>query len=121
MTYVAASTFAIATATAWLRSTTGEGWTATVEVTVLPADLADGGGPVVARTRTFAIFWGDPGAWAADVRPTQEAVLRGLDGSDHLRIAVQYLRGAAAGTSFGGSFSDPSAPSRSFLPPSPAV
>ena len=89
---------------------TGEGWTATVEVTVLPADLADGGGPVVARTRTFAIFWGDPGAWAADVRPTQEAVLRGLDGSDHLRIAEQYLRGAAAGTSFGGSFSDPSAP-----------
>ena len=35
---------------------TGNAQTATAVVTVLPADLVDRGGPVVAATRTFAVF-----------------------------------------------------------------
>jgi plastocyanin len=89
---------------------TGQGWTATAQVDVLPADVVDRGGPVVATTRTFAVFWGDPSKWPDDVRPTQEAVLRGLNGSDYFKIANEYLRGASGATAFGGSFTLTSAP-----------
>lgn len=88
----------------------GQGWTATAQVDVLPADVVDRGGPVVAATRTFAIFWGDPSAWPADVRSAQESVLRGLNGSDYFHIADEYLRGASGTTSFGGSFTVTSSP-----------
>ncbi len=83
---------------------------AVATVTVLPPDLVDRGGPVAPATRTFAVFWGDPGAWSGDLRSTQEDLLRGLDGSAYLGLADQYLRGAVATTRFGGSFTDLSPP-----------
>ena len=83
---------------------------AVATITVLPPDLVDRGGSVAPATRTFAVFWGDPSAWSADLRATQEDLLRGLDGSDYLAVANQYLRGAVATTQFGGSFTDFSAP-----------
>jgi hypothetical protein len=79
-------------------------------VTVVPPDLVDHGGPVTAATRTFAVWWGDPAAWAADVRDTVEGMLRGLDGSDYLALTGQYLRGSAPASRFGGSFIDLSKP-----------
>ncbi|MFN2548875.1 MAG: hypothetical protein ABR567_15725 [Myxococcales bacterium] len=84
--------------------------TTIAQVDVLPADLVDHGGTVVPTTRTFAIFWGDPNGWPADVRPAQEAILRGLAGSAYLRLGDEYLRGATGGTSFGGTFTIPSNP-----------
>ena len=83
---------------------------AVATVTVLPPDLVDRGGPVAPATRTFAVFWGESSAWSADLRATEEDLLRGLDGSDYLALADQYLRGAVATTRFGGSFTDVSAP-----------
>ena len=83
---------------------------AVATITVLPRDLVDRGGAVAPATRTFAVFWGDPASWPADLRPLQEDLLRGLDGSDYLAVADQYLRGAVATTRFGGSFTDLSPP-----------
>ena len=83
---------------------------AVATLTVVPPDLVDRGGPLAPATRTFAVFWGDPGAWSADLRATQEDLLRNLEGSDYLALADQYLRGAVATTRFGGSFTDLSPP-----------
>ena len=83
---------------------------AVATITVIPPDLIDRGGPLAPSTRTFAVFWGDPGAWSADLRSTQEDLLSSLDGSDYLALADQYLRGAVATTRFGGSFTDLSPP-----------
>ena len=83
---------------------------AVATITVLPPDLVDRGGPVAPSTRTFAVFWGDPNSFSPDLRPTQEDLLDGLNGSDYLALADQYLRGAVATTRFGGSFTDLSTP-----------
>jgi hypothetical protein len=83
---------------------------AVATITVVPPDLVDRGGPVAPSTRTFAVWWGDPASWPADVRTTQEQLLGGLDGSDYLALADQYLRGASATTRFYGSFYDISSP-----------
>jgi hypothetical protein len=83
---------------------------AVATITVVPPDLVDRGGPVSPSTRTFAIWWGDPASWPAEVRTTQEQLLGGLDGSDYLALADQYLRGASATTRFYGSFDDLSTP-----------
>jgi len=84
-----------------------------------PEDLVDHGGPVAASTRTFALWWGDAHAFAADSRPVLEDLLTGLGGSAYLGIATQYLRGAQVASSFGGSLFDPSAPPAD--DPSPGV
>ena len=83
--------------------------TASAVVTVLPPDLVDHGGPTLPATRTFAVWWGDMAQWNLDVHAAQELLLRGLGGSDYLRISEQYLRGASATTSFAGHFADTSA------------
>ena len=80
--------------------------TAIATIPVLPPDLVDRGGPLAPVTRTFAVFWGDPGAWPSDLRGRQEDLLRSLDGSDYLALADQYLRGTVATTRYGGSFID---------------
>lgn len=82
---------------------------AVAAVTVSWFDLLDKGGAVIPDSRTFALWWGDPAAWPADVRPTQEALLSGLNGSAYLAIADQYMRGARTSTSFAGSMVDASA------------
>jgi hypothetical protein len=79
-------------------------------VTVQRYDLIDHGGSVAASTRTFALWWGDPNAFPRDGRTVIESFLQGLSGSDYLGVADEYLRGANATTSFGGSLFDSSAP-----------
>jgi hypothetical protein len=76
----------------------------------ISVDLIDHGGPVVPMTRTFALWWGDTRAFAADARTALESFLLGLDGSTYLGIADQYMRGSRAKTSFAGSLFDTSAP-----------
>ena len=85
--------------------------TATVQVTWF--NLQDHGGPIFPATRTYALWWGDPSLFAADVRPTQEALLRGLDGSAYLAVADQYTRGARTTTTFAGSLTSTTSPSES--------
>jgi hypothetical protein len=84
--------------------------TGTATVTVQRLDLVDHGGRVAPSTRTFALWWGDPDAFPADARTVLESLLLGLDGSAYLAVADEYLRGAHATTSFGGSLFDSSAP-----------
>lgn len=83
--------------------------TATAVVNVAE-DLIDHGGPVVPTTRTFALWWGDSKAFAADAHTALEDMLRGLDGSTYLAVADHYMRGARATTSFAGNLFDPTTP-----------
>ena len=70
----------------------------------------DHGGPVLAESRTYALWWGAASAWPADVEPGIASFLSGLNASTFLGVAAQYMRGAAVDTSYGGAWSDPSAP-----------
>jgi hypothetical protein len=73
-------------------------------------DVIDHGGPVVPASRTFVVWWGDPSSFASDDRSEMEAFLNGLSDSTYLAIADQYLRGAKASTTFGGTFVDTRTP-----------
>ena len=73
-------------------------------------DLHDHGGTVLASPKAYAIWWGDPSAWASDSKAGIEQVLGGLDGSSYLDILTQYMRGAKAGLEFAGSLADGAAP-----------
>lgn len=74
--------------------------------------LIDHGGLVLASSTTYAIYWGPPSGFPADLESGMAALLSGLDGSSYLGIAAQYMRGATISTTYGGSASDPSAPPR---------
>lgn len=73
-------------------------------------DLVDHGGGVVPNLRTFIVWWGPSSDFEADERSSLEDFLKGLNGSDYLALTDQYLRGAKASVSFGGSFEEPTAP-----------
>jgi hypothetical protein len=81
-----------------------------VALVTVTRDLIDHGGPVAPATRTFALWWGELAAFSPDARPALEKLLQGLDGSEYLAIADQYMRGARATTTFGGSLFDGSPP-----------
>jgi hypothetical protein len=83
--------------------------TATAVVKVAE-DLIDHGGPVAPATRTYALWWGDMKAFAADARTALETMLRGMDGSSYLGVADQYMRGGRATTSFTANLLDSTAP-----------
>jgi hypothetical protein len=72
--------------------------------------FTDAGGPVIPSSVTYALFWGDPSAFPADARSGIETLFRGLDGSAHLALADQYMRGARTKTRFGGTLEDHSEP-----------
>jgi hypothetical protein len=85
--------------------------TATVQAKpAAAANLVDHGGPVLAASKTVAIYWGTPSAFPADLTTGMNALLAGFTGSSYLGVARQYMRGAAISTSFAGSVSDTSAP-----------
>jgi len=79
-------------------------------VTVEYNDLIDGGGPVNASTRVFALWWGAAAEFPADMQPAIESLLSHFDGSSHLALTNQYLRGANANVAFAGSLHDSSNP-----------
>ena len=91
-------------------SRTDRSKTGTATVMVQRFDLVDHGGNVAPSTRTFALWWGDAKAFPADARTVLESLLLGVDGSAYLAVADEYLRGAHATTSFGGSLFDSSTP-----------
>jgi hypothetical protein len=75
----------------------------------------DAGGAILPFSVLYALFWGDPGAFPADLKTGIESMLRGLDGSAYLAVADQYMRGAKATTRFAGSLEDRTTPPASFL------
>ena len=73
-------------------------------------NLIDHGGPVLSSSHTYAIFWGTPTAWSADVTAGVASLFSGFGGSNYLGIAAQYMRGATIGSTYSGTTSDTSAP-----------
>jgi hypothetical protein len=74
--------------------------------------LLDHGGPVLASSTLYPIYWGDPAAFPSDLGGAMDALLGGLNGSSYLGIAQQYLRGASISTNEGRPRTDASAPPR---------
>jgi hypothetical protein len=72
--------------------------------------LIDHGGPVDSSSVTYAIYWGTPSDFPADLESGMAALLAGFTGSSYLGIAKQYMRGAAISTRYGGALFDSSAP-----------
>jgi hypothetical protein len=79
-------------------------------VTVAYNDLIDGGAPVNPSTRAFALWWGAPAEFPADMQSAIESLLSRIDGSTYLALTNEYLRGAKATVAFAGSFYDKSDP-----------
>ena len=75
-----------------------------------PTNLVDNGGPVVAASRSYAIWWGDQSAFPNDAKTGIADLLGGLNKSNYLDIASQYMRGSRISTGFVTSWTDPSAP-----------
>jgi uncharacterized membrane protein len=79
-----------------------------------PPNIAYNGGAVLPTTTTYAIWWGKLSDFPSDAPDGIADFLEGLEGSDYIHIADQYLFGQKAHTRFGGHLFDPSTP-----PPSP--
>src|SRR6267143_6857870 len=79
-------------------------------VTVAYEDLLDGGGPVLAAPRVFALWWGAAADFPPDMQSSLTALLSAMNGSSYLALANEYLRGATARVSFAGSLYNSSAP-----------
>jgi hypothetical protein len=75
-----------------------------------PTPVVDHGGAVLATSTTYAIFWGPPANFPADLVPGMTALFTGFARSNYLAIANEYMRGATARTRFGGAVSDPTPP-----------
>ena len=75
-----------------------------------PSPLIDHGGKVLTASKTYAIWWGAQADFPSDAQTGIPQLLGGFGGSSYLAIATQYMRGATATSSYGGSFVDPSAP-----------
>jgi hypothetical protein len=74
--------------------------------------LIDHGGPALASSKTYAIYWGNAGDFPTDLQSGMASLLSGFNGSSYLGIAQQYMRDAAISSTYGGSASDSSTPPR---------
>jgi len=72
--------------------------------------LIDHGGPVLATSKTYAIYWGTQADFPADLQAGMTALLSGFNGTGYLGLAQEYMRGAPISTSYLGSVIDTSAP-----------
>jgi hypothetical protein len=75
-------------------------------------NLIDHGGPVLAASKSVAIYWGDQSAFTSDLKTGMASLLDGFNGSSYLGIAAQYMRNTppSISTAYAGSYDDPSAP-----------
>ena len=71
--------------------------------------LVDHGGKLLPSSKTYAIWWGRSG-FPTDEQGAIPLLLQGFNGSSYLATANEYMRGATAGTSYGGAYADSSAP-----------
>lgn len=75
-----------------------------------PTPVIDHGGPVLASSRTVALYWGPAADFPSDLEAGMDALLGGFNGSAYLGISQQYMRGAAISSSYAGKLFDGSAP-----------
>jgi hypothetical protein len=73
-------------------------------------NLIDHGGPVLAASHTYAVFWGSQSAWSPDVPSGIATLLGGFNGSNYLGISQQYMRGASISSAYEGAAYDSSTP-----------
>ena len=72
--------------------------------------LVDKRGKIVVNSKTYAIYWGKPTEFPADVQPGVTALLTGLNRSSYLATIDEYMRGKQATTRYVRSFVDVSRP-----------
>jgi hypothetical protein len=63
-------------------------------------NLIDHGGKVLSASNTYAIWWGTQSAWPSDVKSGIASLFQGLNGTNFLGIAQQYMRGASVSTTY---------------------
>ena len=74
------------------------------------SNLIDHGGRVLPTSNTYAIWWGTQSAFPSDARTGIDALFAGLNGTNFLDIAKQYMRGASVSTAFHTNWTDTSSP-----------
>ena len=72
--------------------------------------LIDKKGKIVVNSKTYAIYWGKPTEFPADVQPGVTALLTGLNRSSYLATIDEYMRGKRATSQYVRSFVDVSRP-----------
>jgi hypothetical protein len=72
--------------------------------------LIDHGGPVLASSKTYAIYWGTASDFPTDLQGGMGSLLSGFNGSSYLGIAQQYMHGSAVSTTYMGPVFDASVP-----------
>jgi hypothetical protein len=73
-------------------------------------NLIDHGGPVIAGSHLYAIWWGPTNDFPADEKTGMTSFLTNVGSSSYLQIAAQYMRGATLTASYSTSYTDTSAP-----------
>ena len=81
--------------------------------TTKSSNVVDHGGLVLPASNTYAIYWGNAADFPSDLQAGMDALLGGLNRTDYLDIATQYMRGASASTTYRGKYYDTSAPPKS--------
>jgi len=74
--------------------------------TSAPPNVPYNGGAVMPDSTTYAIWWGNSADFPSDAQAGIDEFLEGLEGSEYLAIADQYMFGRKAHTRFGGNFYD---------------
>ena len=74
------------------------------------SNLVDNGGKILAASHVYAIYWGTPSAFPADLHTGIANLFGGLNGSSFLGIAQQYMRGSGISSGYLTSYNDTSAP-----------
>lgn len=78
--------------------------------TTAPEPVIDHGGPVLATTHVYLIWWGPSDTWPSDAQPGISSFYQGLNGSSYVNTATQYLRGESESVTLVDSRSDQSVP-----------
>lgn len=73
-------------------------------------NLVDHGGKIVPVSRTYAIWWGNPGAFPSDAQDGLTSLFQGFAGSTWLNIESQYMRGANVASLWHTNWTDTSSP-----------
>ena len=73
-------------------------------------NLIDHGGPVIAGSHLYAIWWGPSSDFPSDEQTGMTNFLTHVGSSSYTQIAAQYMRGATLTASYSGSYTDTSTP-----------
>ncbi|HEV2427771.1 MAG TPA: hypothetical protein VGS61_06100 [Acidimicrobiales bacterium] len=82
-------------------------------------NLIDHGGPVLSAAHTYTIWWGPSSSWTSDVAPGIANFFSGVNKSQFLNTATQYMRGPSASSTPGATstWADPTSPPKKSVSP----